>query len=149
VEYLVPSGAIITIEGPAFRYRWSMFQEMSGCIVAAHFRLSASENARSKQLKIIEYRTATQPYDQPSAGCVFRNPGQMPAGALIDELGLKGTVVGGAAVSDIHANFIVNNGAATSADVQALADQVAREVEQKTGIRLEREIRFVPPKGEQ
>ena len=87
-------------------------------------------------------RWGTQPA-APSAGCIFKNPGPMPAGKLIDELGLKGTRVGGAAVSDVHGNFIVNDGTATADDVLKLIDLVKQRARQGKGIALKTEVQIV------
>ncbi len=128
----------------AFSYRFSTFQERKGVIASAKFLLHPSEEARKKQLGIIGYRTRTQPYSDKSAGCVFRNLDSHSAGALIQQCGLKGKRIGGAEVSAMHANFIVNKGNATSKDILELAEEVKRVVKEKTGIELEKEIRYVP-----
>lgn len=128
----------------AFAYRFSTFQKRKGIITSAKFLLHPSEEARKKQLGIIDYRTRTQPYSDKSAGCVFRNPASHSAGALIQQCGLKGKRIGGAEVSTMHANFIVNKGGATSKDILELAREVQRTVKEKTGIELEMEIRYVP-----
>jgi len=113
-------------------------------IASAKFLLHPSEDARKKQLGIIDYRTRTQPYSDKSAGCVFRNPKSLSAGALIQQCGLKGKRIGGAEVSTMHANFIVNKGDATSKDILELAREIQKTVKEKTGIGLEMEIRYVP-----
>jgi UDP-N-acetylmuramate dehydrogenase len=128
----------------SFSYRFSSFQKMKGAIVSATFQLTSSEEARQKQLGIVDYRIKTQPYGEPSAGCVFRNPQGGSAGALIDQCGLKGKEIGGARVSPIHANFIVNTGNATAQDVLELAAVIKETVKEKTGLDLEMEIRYVP-----
>lgn len=87
-------------------------------------------------------RWASQPA-APSAGCMFKNPEATPAGQLVDELGLKGTRVGGAVVSQEHGNFIVTDGQATSADVLALIGQIKAEVHQRRGIELETEVEVI------
>jgi len=79
----------------------------------------------------------------PSAGCMFRNPAAIPAGRLIDELGLKGTRVGGAVVSAEHGNFIVNDGAATARDIVALIELVRERARLERGIELEPEVEIV------
>jgi len=79
----------------------------------------------------------------PSAGCMFKNPAAIPAGKLIDELGLKGTRVGGAMVSVEHGNFIVNDGTATARDVLELIELVRRCAKQERGIELETEVEVV------
>lgn len=127
-----------------FHYRTSPFQTMRGCILAATFQLTPKPEARKNQLQIIDYRMKTQPYKDRSAGCVFRNPlPGISAGALIDKAGLKGLSVGGAKVSEMHANFIVNAGGATSQDVLELIAQIQFRVHEQTGYHLEPEIRVI------
>ena len=115
-------------------------------VLAATFRLQpADEDAIKHRLdEIRRWRQAHQPLGLPSAGSVFRNPATGPsAGALIDELGLKGRRIRGAVVSEKHANFIVNDRKGTAADVRALADSVRGEVQDRTGTALEFEIVFL------
>jgi UDP-N-acetylmuramate dehydrogenase len=83
-----------------------------------------------------------------SAGCVFRNPPQNSAGKLIEESGLKAFEKGGARVSPLHANFIVNAGGATTQDVISLATYIKQTVKEKTGIELEMEVKVIPYEGE-
>ncbi|HUG48697.1 MAG TPA: UDP-N-acetylmuramate dehydrogenase [Candidatus Limnocylindria bacterium] len=93
--------------------------------------------------EIRRWRQAHQPLGMPSAGSVFRNPAEGPsAGALIDGLGLKGRRVGGAVVSEKHANFIVNDGDGRAADVRRLGEQVRRALREERGVELEFEIAF-------
>ncbi len=125
-------------------YRHTSFHEKKGAIAAARFQLKASTFARKKQLDLIDYRTKTQPYSDQSAGCVFRNAPSSSAGQLIQEAGLKGFAMGGAEVSTLHANFIVNKGNATAQDVISLAKHVQNTVQEKTGQFLEMEIRVIP-----
>lgn len=128
-----------------FSYRTSPFQKMKGAILSATFALQPNAEARSAQLKIIDYRMKTQPLKEKSAGCVFRNPApHLSAGALIDRCGLKGLTVGGAKVSEVHANFIVNANGATSKDVLDLIEVVQTKVAAQTGVHLEPEIRCIP-----
>jgi UDP-N-acetylmuramate dehydrogenase len=131
-----------------FSYRTSSFQTMKGAIVAAKFQLTPSDEARPKQLEIVDYRTRTQPYGDKSAGCVFRNPVGASAGALIEKAGLKGYKVGGAQVSALHANFIINAGGATACDVLDLAKHVQRSVHAASGNHLEMEVRTIPYQDE-
>ncbi len=128
----------------SFSYRTSSFQSMDKIIVSGRFKLEKVDKAREKQLKIIEYRTATQPYGEKSAGCIFRNPESGSAGALIEACGLKGKRKGGAEVSTLHGNFIVNRGNATAKDVLELAAIVREEVRKKRGIELEIEVNPIP-----
>jgi UDP-N-acetylenolpyruvoylglucosamine reductase len=88
-----------------------------------------------------EKRWSSQP-KEPSAGCIFKNPG-MPAGRLIDELGLKGRRVGGAAVSTVHGNFIVNQGHATAADVLELIEQIKARARAERGVELQTEVEII------
>lgn len=90
----------------------------------------------------IDKRKATQPVAA-SAGCVFKNPGPLPAGRLVEELGLKNLRVGGARVSEVHANFIVNDGGATAADVLELIGTIRSRALAERGIDLETEVQIV------
>lgn len=135
---------ILTRDQIEFSYRTSSFQKRKGAIASAKFLLLPSEEARKKQLSIIDYRTRTQPYNEKSAGCVFRNPESQSAGALIQQSGLKGKRIGGAEVSTLHANFIVNKGGATAKEILELADHVKKVVHEKTGVALEMEVRCIP-----
>jgi len=87
-------------------------------------------------------RWAIQP-KEPSAGCTFKNPAEIPAGQLIEELGLKNTRIGGACVSQLHGNFFVNDAHATAADVLALIDAVKAVALEKRGIALETEVQII------
>jgi UDP-N-acetylmuramate dehydrogenase len=92
---------------------------------------------------LLARRKATQPIGQPSCGSVFRNPPGAQAWRLIDEAGLRGMRIGGAQVSPMHANFIVNTGGATAADIEALIELVAERVAAHHGVRLVPEVRIV------
>ena len=127
-----------------FNYRYSFFQDNKGAIVSATFLLNETEEARAKQIAIINTRQKTQPYSDKSAGCVFRNPDHQPAGKLIDECGLKGFSVGNASVSSLHANFLINQNGATAAEFKELIAEVKKTVQEKTGTTLECEVRMVP-----
>ena len=127
----------------AFSYRTSPFQKMNGAILSATFSLSPLPEARKSQLQIIEYRMKTQPLKEKSIGCIFRNPANQAAGALIDQCGLKGVSVGGAKISEIHANFIVNSQSASAEDVKKLIRLVQEKVFEQTGVFLEPEVRMI------
>lgn len=149
VQYVTEEGELIEMKKQdlEFGYRHSSFQSRKGMIVAATFSLDPSLDAREKQLQILQYRLRTQPYQDKSAGCVFRNPLDRPAGALIDACGLKGASRGGAEISTMHANFIVNKGEAKAQDILDLALHVQQVVKEQTGIELEMEIRQIPYEG--
>lgn len=127
-----------------FRYRFSSFQQWRGAITYGRFELKASEGAKKRQDEIVSYRLKTQPYKEHSAGCIFQNPPNGSAGRLIEESGLKGKRIGGAVVSEMHANFLLNREQATAADILALIDFVKEEVYRKSGIVLHEEVRFIP-----
>jgi len=92
---------------------------------------------------LLAKRGSSQPTQQPNAGSVFRNPEGDYAARLIEECGLKGSCIGGACVSDKHANFIVNTGTATAEDIESLINRVAETVKQTHGIELQREVCIV------
>jgi UDP-N-acetylmuramate dehydrogenase len=98
------------------------------------------ERIRERMRAFHDHRVSTQPTGAKNAGCIFKNPPGGHAGRLIDESGLKGLAVGRAVVSDVHANFIVNRGGATFAEVAALIDRVRDEVGRRTGTTLETEV---------
>ena len=93
--------------------------------------------------ELLEQRARTQPTGLPSCGSVFRNPPGDHAARLIESIGLKGYRLGGAQVSEKHANFIINTGAASARDIGSLIEHVRREVERQTGVRLVPEVRMV------
>ncbi len=113
--------------------------------VAAHLRLEQgdAEAAQARIRELLARRGETQPTREPSCGSTFRNPPGDYAARLIEAAGLKGSEVGGARVSEKHANFIVNTGAATAADIEALIVRIQERVERVYGIRLETEVRIV------
>ena len=128
-----------------FWYRHSRFKDNPGeLVVAATFRLRPDEPAAiaARLDDIRRWRREHQPLGLPSAGSVFRNPPGDSAGRLIDSLGLKGRRIGGAVVSEKHANFIVNDRQGTAADVRRLAEAVRAEVRSRLGIELAFEIEF-------
>lgn len=113
--------------------------------IAASFRLkrgSAAES-RGKITELLKRRIATQPLNEPNAGSVFRNPPGDYAARLIEACGLKGRAIGGAMISDKHANFIVNRGGAHAADIESLILLAEKSVKEKFRIALEREVRIV------
>ena len=137
-----------------FSYRDSIFKRhQEWIIVGATLKLMRG-NAEDSRKKILEYtkqRTATQDIGSQCAGCIFKNlqidtPGAAMAvssGRLIDEAGLKGVCIGGAEVSRKHANYIINTGGATAADVRALISLIKEKVRAIHGVELEEEIRYI------
>ena len=127
-----------------FAYRHSRLQQERLIVLSARFRLSPGHDpakVTARTSSNLHSRTSTQPYQQPSCGSVFRNPEPQKAGRLIEELGLKGLSIGGAQVSPLHANFIVNTGAACAADIDALIQAVQARVQQHHGIELHPEVK--------
>ena len=100
------------------------------------------EKIEERMNEFSQRRWKSQPA-APSAGCMFKNPAAIPAGKLIDELGLKGTRVGGAVISPEHGNFIVNSGGATAKDVLALIELIQRRARAERGVELETEVEIV------
>ncbi len=113
--------------------------------VAAWFKLTKADGANSlaKIKALLQKRIASQPLNQPNAGSVFRNPTGDHAARLIEASGLKGESVGGAMVSQKHANFIVNTGAATAKDIEMLIEKVRDTVKIKQGVQLVSEVKIV------
>ncbi len=116
--------------------------------VAAQLRLEHGDAAAAQERirRLLAQRGASQPTQQYSCGSVFRNPPGDYAARLIETAGLKGVCIGGAVVSEKHANFIINTGSATAADIEALIGLVRERVEQEHGIALETEVRIVGDK---
>ncbi len=133
-----------TAEEMEFSYRHSRLEEQPGIVLGAIFKLTPKpvEEIRSYMQELAAKRKASQPLDKPSAGSAFKRPVGGYAAALIDQTGLKGYQVGGAAISEKHAGFAVNMGGATAEDVKNLLQQVSQMVYEKTGIMLEPEVRI-------
>jgi len=134
---------ILSNEQMQFSYRHSILEEQQQIVVSAVFQLTPApvEEIRGKMKELMGKRSASQPLDLPSAGSAFKRPVGGYAAALIDEAGLKGYQVGNAAISTKHAGFAVNLGGATAEDVKNLLQQVSDTVFEKSGIRLEPEVR--------
>ena len=128
-------------------------------VVETAVRLRPEEQHRLDEqiAEMFEWRERGTPFNQPCCGSVFKNPhgpswkqegGPRTAGQLIEAAGLKGFRVGGAEVSPMHANYFVNTGGATAADVRGLIEEVRRRVEQAFGARLEPEVKLIGARGE-
>ena len=141
------AGRIYTLSAAQLdlRYRHSLLMEQPLTLLSARFVLPAGDpDASRERIRTLQAaRRKKQPLDFPSAGSTFKRPEGGYAAALIEQCGLKGCAVGGAQVSPKHAGFVVNTGGATADDVRALIRHVQQCVEDKTGIRLESEIRFL------
>lgn len=135
---------ILSAEEMEFSYRHSILEETGDIVVSADFCLTEGnpEEIKGKMKELIGKRSASQPLDLPSAGSAFKRPVGGYAAALIDQAGLRGFQVGGAAVSTKHCGFAVNLGGATAADVKELLRQVSDKVYDHSGIRLEPEVRI-------
>lgn len=107
-----------------------------------HGKTASSESVAEQMRKYSAKRWESQP-KEPSAGCIFKNPETIPAGKLIEELGLKGTKVGGARVSEIHGNFIVNDGSATAQNVLDLIDLIKQRAKAARGLELRTEVEII------
>ena len=134
----------MTNEDMQFSYRHSVMEEKFAIVVSVVFRLvpADTESVKAKMKELMGKRSASQPLDLPSAGSAFKRPVGGYAAALIDQAGLKGFTVGGAAISTKHAGFAVNVGGATAENVKDLLTQVSDIVFEKSGIRLEPEVRI-------
>ena len=134
------------IEKLKFKYRFSELNGIYGKIVTnAIFKLKKTDPKEIKE-KINEYqnfRMNKQPYNQPSCGSVFKNPPGENAARLIEDSGLKGKINGGAQISQLHANFIVNLGEASSNDILSLIDMIRETVFKRYSINLETEVQIL------
>lgn len=146
VEIMDFDGNIRTLsnEDMKFSYRHSVLEDKGGIVISTLFRLTPAEPdaVKAKMKELQAKRSASQPLDLPSAGSAFKRPVGGYAAALIDQAGLKGYQVGGAAISTKHAGFAVNLGGATAQNVIDLLTQVSDIVYEKSGIRLEPEVRI-------
>ena len=127
-----------------YAYRHSRLQQEPLLVLAARFQLEPGHDPAAVAARTsanLHSRTSTQPYQQPSCGSVFRNPEPEKAGQLIEALGLKGLRIGGAEVSTLHANFIVNTGEASAADIDALIQLVQERVLGERGVALHPEVK--------
>ncbi len=139
-EFGVLTGAELELS-----YRHSAYSYNQSAILFLNLQLCAGdqEEIRAKMNDLIGRRRSKQPLEMPSAGSVFKRPPDHFAGTLIEQCGLKGQSVGGAAVSSKHAGFIVNRGDATCEDVLRLISVIQSTVLKQTGIELECEIRKI------
>lgn len=146
VTYL-ENGDVKTISGKdaAFGYRRSIFTERAAVILSAELELVPEERGeiKAKMDELRLKRTSKQPLSVPSAGSTFKRPEGYFAGKLIEDCGLKGFKIGGAAVSEKHSGFVVNTGGATADDVLRLIRHIQKTVMDKFGVKLETEVKFL------
>jgi UDP-N-acetylmuramate dehydrogenase len=135
---------MLSCEEMQFSYRHSVLEDEGGIVISTVFALTqgVTEEIRAKMKELMGKRSASQPLDLPSAGSAFKRPVGGYAAALIDQAGLKGYQVGGAAISTKHAGFAVNLGDASAEDVKNLLKNVSDLVYENSGIRLEPEVRI-------
>lgn len=139
----------------AFGYDESRLQTTGEILLSAEFVVSDGDPdaLRKTARESLAFRKRTQPLETPSAGCIFQNPQRgrdvvpdgipWSAGALVDRAGLKGACIGGACVSSVHGNFVVNDGGATANDIRALVERCRGEVRRQFGVELREEIVYL------
>lgn len=137
----------VTREQVVFGYRWTNLP-FDGIILQGEFSLHKGkrDQIQMRMAEFLRKKRETQPLAQPSAGSIFKNPPDIPAGRLIEEVGLKGTRRGDALISPLHANFIVNMGAAQARDVLGLIELIRQRIYKEKRIKLELEVLII---GEQ
>jgi UDP-N-acetylmuramate dehydrogenase len=155
VRLLKPDGALLQVPADRmeFEYDYSRLKHTGEIVLWAAFRVNPGADPAALRLvarESLAFRKRTQPLESPSAGCIFMNPdarrdrvpdGIPPsAGALVDRAGLKGAVLGGARVSPTHANFIINDGSATAAEIHQLVERCRDAVKERFGVALRNEI---------
>ena len=146
-EIALPDGTVreVPAEELELSYRHSALEGSGALVTAATVNLTPAEpeTIRARMRELMEKRRASQPLDMPSAGSTFKRPVGGYAAALIDQAGLKGFAIGGAQVSEKHAGFVINRGGATFDDVLRLMEHIQKTVLEKSGVRLEPEVRIL------
>lgn len=143
VEMINHAGTVTERQPDEFEVSYRSVQGLEGeWFLAAQLQLTSGDTTHSQeQIKaLLEKRNLTQPTNQPTCGSVFKNPPGDYAARLIELTGLKGYTIGGACVSEKHANFIVNTGTATAADIEALIDYIQTQVKVQHGVCLQTEV---------
>lgn len=143
VAMILPNGHTVTANNAELRFTYrSSAIPRDAVITRVMLQLKAGESREihDRIRKNNDWRISTQPIREKSAGCIFKNPDNSTAGKLIEDSGLKGFSIGGAMVSDVHGNFIVNKRNATFTDTLKLIDHIKRVVREKQGVSLEEEI---------
>jgi UDP-N-acetylmuramate dehydrogenase len=146
IQMITPRGDLLAKDRTQLRFSYRQLEIEKGAVTVGA-RLKLHRESKDKVAKhmadFLKRRKLNQPLEYPSAGSVFRNPPNEYAGRLIENAGLKGKRIGGATISDKHANFIVNTGGAKAKDVLDLLNLARETVKKETGIELEPEIRIV------
>jgi len=152
VKDSLEAARVVSLEGGA---RWIPAQELGlayrhsalpagGIVTAARFHTQQADPAMRERLnEVLAYRKSTQPLQMPSCGSVFANPTGHHAGQLIESCGLKGRSVGGAQISEVHANWIVNLGDASAQDMVDLMDLAVSEVQSQHGVLMRHEVKLL------
>lgn len=145
VKAVDPSGDIITLRRGEFDYGYRHCGISGAIITSVVMSFPDGVSWNEEEASNFAAKRKSQPLDSHNAGCTFKNPEGHSAGKLLDESGCKGMCCGGAVVSDKHANFIINRNKATSSEIEELIELCALKVYERTGIKLEREIKpFMP-----
>jgi UDP-N-acetylmuramate dehydrogenase len=158
VTVVEPTGEVAVLERPAipFAYRRSGLEGRIVVETEVELRAERAERMTEEVNDLFRWRQEGTPFNRPCCGSVFKNPATAPAGPegrvmtagrLIEAAGLKGFAVGGAEVSTMHANYIVNTGTATAADVRSVMAAVREGVFRRFGVALEPEVRLIGPEG--
>ena len=126
-----------------FGYRYSLLQNETLLVISARLKLESGHAEKIRQItnENLNHRLRTQPYQAQTCGSVFRNPEPLKAAKLIEDLGLKGLRFGGAEISKVHSNFIINANKASSYDVRELIKYIQKKVFDSHGILLETEVK--------
>ena len=147
VTVLTREGELLTLskEEMNFGYRTSVVKEKGYVVISAVLQLRKGDREEIRKVmdELKERRVTKQPLDMPSAGSTFKRPEGYFAGKLIMDAGLRGFSVGGAQISEKHCGFVVNKGDATAADVLGLIGEVQKRVQEKFGVALEPEVKFL------
>jgi UDP-N-acetylmuramate dehydrogenase len=146
IHMITVQGEAVVIDGSQLKFSYRALEiEKGNLIIRARLRLvREAEGVVAERIKKnLKIRKETQPLEYPSAGSVFKNPPNDYAGRLIEKSGLKGVRIGGAMISEKHANYIVNTGGASAKDILALLSMARETVKRETGIELEPEIKIV------
>lgn len=128
-----------------FGYDYSSIQDTGELVIWAEYVLQKKDPAELVRhgQDALAYRKKTQPYGVATSGCFFKNVNGQSAGKMIDDLGLKGFRIGGAYVSDVHANFILNDGTATTEDIEQLLNEIKMRVKKQYNVDLEQEVSVI------